>query len=361
VLIFDEPTAVLTPQEAEDLFSVMDELTDRGKTIIFITHKLGEAMASADEITVLRDGENVGTVAAADTTRDQLARLMVGREVLLDVEKGPSTPGDVVLEVSDLVVEDNRDVRAVDGVSFAVREGEVFGIAGVDGNGQSELVSAITGMHAVSDGSVQFRGEDFTDHSRRERIDAGLSYIPSDRQGEGLVMRFDLVQNGLLGSQHSEPFARGGRIDWGAATDHAEAIVEEYDVRPPTAETEARSLSGGNQQKFIVGREFSRDPELLVAAHPTRGVDVGSNEFIHERLLELRSAGVAVLLISSKLEEVTGMSDRLGVMHEGEIVGTVDPDRITEEQRGLLMASERPDTELPGVEPTPSATAGEQP
>jgi simple sugar transport system ATP-binding protein len=352
VLIFDEPTAVLTPQEAEDLFAVMESLTDQGKTIIFITHKLGEAMAAADEITVLRDGENVGTVPAGDTTREELAELMVGREVLLDVQKEPSSPGDVVLEVSDLSVEDNRGVEVVEDISFTVRAGEVFGIAGVDGNGQSELVAAITGMRGAEGGRVAFEGSDVTDDSRRERIDAGLSYIPANRQEEGLVMPFDLVENGLLGSQHSAPFARNGRIDWGHAADHAEGIIEEYDVRPPNARTEAKSLSGGNQQKFIVGREFTRDPRLLVAAHPTRGVDVGSNEFIHERLLELRAAGAAVLLVSSKLEEVTALADRLAVMHDGQFVATVDPERITEETLGLLMAGEQPQGEVPTVEQT---------
>jgi ABC-type uncharacterized transport system ATPase subunit len=343
VLILDEPTAVLTPQEVEDLFTVLEELTDSGKTIIFITHKLGEAMTAADEITVLRDGENVGTVSADATTREELAELMVGREVLLDVESEPADPGDVVLDVTEMTVEDERGVVAVDDVSVSVREGEVLGIAGVDGNGQRELVEAITGMRDVDAGAIEFRDDDVTGLSRRERIEGGLSYVPEDRQEQGLVMDFDLVENGLLGSQHSAPFARGGRLDWGVARDHAESVIEEYDVRPPDPDTDAESLSGGNQQKFVVGREFERDPALLVASHPTRGVDVGSIEFIHERLLELRSAGVAVLLVSSKLEEVQALSDRLAVMYEGEIVETVDPDAVTEEQLGLLMAGERPE------------------
>jgi len=342
LLILDEPTAVLTPQEVEDLFAVMDELTAGGKTIIFITHKLGEAMTGADEITVLRDGRNVGTVPADGTTREELAELMVGREVLLDVERPPTDYGERVLSVDDVVVDDDRGVEVVDGVSLSVRAGEVFGVAGVDGNGQMELVEAITGMRRPASGTVGFGDEDVTDWSRRERIDAGLSYVPADRQGEGLVLEFDLVENGLLGSQHAPPFARGGRIDWERTREHAENIVAEYDIRPPNPDAIAESLSGGNQQKFVVGREFERDPELLVAAHPTRGVDVGSIEFIHERLLELRAAGVAVLLVSSKLEEVQALSDRLTVMYEGEIVETVDPDRVTEEQLGLLMAGQQP-------------------
>jgi len=344
VLILDEPTAVLTPQEVGDLFAVFDELTAQGKTIIFITHKLGEAMTAADEITVLRDGKNVGTVDASATTREELAELMVGREVLLDVERPPTDFGEEVLAVDDLVVTDDRNVRAVEDLSLSVREGEIFGVAGVDGNGQSELVEAITGLQTPDSGTITLEGRDLTDRSRRQRIEAGMSYVPEDRQEQGLVMDYDLVENGLLGSQHQAPFARNGRIDWGEARDHAESVIGEYDVRPPDADTEAESLSGGNQQKFVVGREFERDPTLLVAAHPTRGVDVGSIEFIHERLLELRSQGVAILLVSSKLEEVQALSDRLAVIYEGSFVDTVDPDEVTEEELGLLMAGERPES-----------------
>mgnify|MGYP006271851445 CR=1 FL=1 len=342
-LILDEPTAVLTPQEVDELFEVLEELTAQGKTIIFITHKLGEAMRAADGISVLRDGRKVGTVDANETTQEELAELMVGREVLMDVDRGSAETGDVVASVSDVVVEDDRGVRAVDGVSFDVRGGEVFGIAGVDGNGQSELVEAVTGLQSVDEGDIRFLGEDVTTASRRDRIDAGMAYIPEDRQERGLVMEFDLVENGLLGSQHDPEFAANGRVDWAKTRGHAEAVIDEYDVRPPDADAEAASLSGGNQQKFIVGREFERDPELVVASHPTRGVDVGSIEFIHERLLELRRQGVAVLLVSSKLEEVQGLSDRLAVIYEGEFVDVVDPDETTEEELGLLMAGERPD------------------
>jgi simple sugar transport system ATP-binding protein len=342
VLILDEPTAVLTPQEVEELFEVLEELTDQGKTIIFITHKLGEAMRAADEITVLRDGRNVGTVDADGTTREDLAELMVGREVLLDVDRPPTETGEVVAAASNLVVEDDRGVRAVDDVSLDVRAGEVFGIAGVDGNGQSELVEALTGLSAPESGRIEFLGEDVTDTSRRRRIESGMAYIPEDRQERGLVMDFDLVENALLGSQHSPELGPNGRIDWSATREHAESIIEEYDVRPPNPDSTSESLSGGNQQKFIVGREFSRDPELVVAAHPTRGVDVGSIEFIHERLLELRERGVAIVLVSSKLEEVQGLSDRLAVMYEGEFIDVVDPGETTEEELGLLMAGERP-------------------
>jgi simple sugar transport system ATP-binding protein len=348
ILILDEPTAVLTPQEVEDLFSVLAELTAQDKTIIFITHKLGEAMTAADRITVLRDGRNVGSVAADETTREELAELMVGREVLLDVERPSTDFGDPVLAVSGLSVTDERGVRAVDDLSLSVREGEIFGVAGVDGNGQRELVEAVTGLVRPDLGTIRLEGTDLTDRSRRERIEAGMSYIPEDRQEQGLVMEFDLVENGVLGSQHAPPFAGDGRIDWDRADGHARSVISEYDVRPPDPEAEARSLSGGNQQKFVVGRELERDPTLLVASHPTRGVDVGSIEFIHERLLELRARGVGILLVSSKLEEVQALSDRLAVIHEGEFVDTVDPADTTEEELGLLMAGERPDAESGG-------------
>jgi simple sugar transport system ATP-binding protein len=363
VLILDEPTAVLTPQEVEELLGVLEELTAQGKTIIFITHKLGEAMQAADEITVLRDGKNVGTVDADDTTREELAELMVGREVLMEVDKAPADPGPVSLSVDGLRVTDERDVEAVSGVSFEVREGEVFGVAGVDGNGQAELIEAITGLRDPESGAVAAGETDVTDWSRRERIDAGMAYIPEDRQERGLVMEFDLVDNAILGSQHREPFASGGRIDWDATRDHAERIVEQYDVRPPDADAASGSLSGGNQQKFIVGREFERDPELVVATHPTRGVDIGSTEFIHDRLLELRDDGRAVLLVSSKLDEVQGLSDRLAVMYEGEIMDVVDPETVTEEELGLLMAGEYPEgyetaDSSSGSEPGPASGSG---
>jgi simple sugar transport system ATP-binding protein len=342
VLILDEPTAVLTPQEVQELFGVFEELTAQGKTIIFITHRLGEAMESADTITVLRDGRNVGSVPAAETTREELAEMMVGREVIFEVETEDRDPGRTGLAVSDLHVTDDRGVDQVAGIDLKIREGEIFGVAGVDGNGQSELVEAITGLEVPDRGTIELNGEDVTDSSRRSRIDAGMAYIPEDRQARGLVMDFDLEENGLLGSQHTRSFAPGGRIDWEGARGHATTLIDEYDVRPPDPNTTAKSLSGGNQQKFVVGREFLRDPSVVVASHPTRGVDVGSIEFIHDRLLDLRHEGKAILLISSKLDEVQGLSDRLGVIYEGEFIDVVDPDAVTDEQLGLLMAGEQP-------------------
>ena len=343
VLVLDEPTAVLTPQEVEELFDVFEELTAQGKTILFITHKLGEAMGAAEEITVLRDGRNVGTVPAGDTSRKELAELMVGREVLLETERDPVETGDVVLGVDSLRVRDGRGTERVSDASFAVREGEILGIAGVDGNGQSELIEAITGLRAPESGSVAIDGADVTRASRRTHTDRGMAYVPEDRQERGLVMDLDLVRNAVLGSQHDPAFAANGRIDWAAARAHAAAVIDAYDVRPPDPGARAASLSGGNQQKFVVGRELERDPRVVIASHPTRGVDVGSTEFIHERLLALRREGRAVVLVSSKLDEVRGLSDRLAVMYEGEFVDVIDPGETTEEQLGLLMAGERPD------------------
>ncbi|WP_396612750.1 ABC transporter ATP-binding protein [Haloferax sp. S1W] len=358
ILILDEPTAVLTPQEVEELFEVFEELTAQGKTIIFISHKLGEAMHAADDITVLRNGKNVGTVKADETSNEELAELMVGREVLLEPKSDPKEPGDEILSVEELHVDDNRGIEAVSNVSFDIREGEVFGIAGVDGNGQSQLVEAITGLRDPSSGRITYKSRDITHASRRSRIDDGMAYIPEDRHERGLVMDFDLVQNGILGSQHNRKFTSGGAIDWSSARDHSERIISEYDVRPPLADADAESFSGGNQQKFIVGREFERDPDFVVATHPTRGVDIGAMEFIHERLLDLREQGKAVLLISSKLDEVQGLSDRLGVMHDGELMDIVDPRNTTEEEIGLLMAGERPESSETEID-TANASVGD--
>jgi simple sugar transport system ATP-binding protein len=361
-LVLDEPTAVLTPQEVERLYDVMEELTERGHSLIFITHKLDEAMTAADEITVLRDGEAVGTVDADDTSREELARMMVGRDVLFELEDREHDPGASVLEADGLRVRDDRDIEQVRGVDFAVREGEVLGIAGVEGNGQSELVEAVTGLRSVDGGRVAFQGEDISEMSRRRRIEAGIAYIPEDRHEQGLVLDYDLVENGLLGNQTLSPYSDGIFLDWDAIRDHAESIVEEYDVNPPNVDAEATAFSGGNQQKFIVGREFEHDPDVVVAAHPTRGVDVGSIEYIHERLLELRDEGKAVLLVSSKLDEVQKLADRIAVMYEGEFVDVVDPDAVTEQELGLLMAGRRPDegatSDAAGTEP---ATDGGEP
>jgi simple sugar transport system ATP-binding protein len=351
-LILDEPTAVLTPQEVESLYQVMAELVEEAHSIIFITHKLEEAMQAADVITVLRDGEKVGSVDADETTQKELARMMIGRDVLFEVEQYDHEPGAPVMEVEGVRVSDNRGIEQVSGVDFSVREGEVFGIAGVEGNGQAELVEAITGLRQA-DGRLTYDGEDITDLSRRDRIEAGIAYIPEDRHESGLVLNYDLVKNALLGNQTLAPFEHGGFLNWSAVREHAEDIVQKYDVQPSKPTTKARSFSGGNQQKFIVGREFEHDPKLIVAAHPTRGVDVGSIEFIHEQLLEMRDDGTAILLVSSKLDEVQKLSDRIGVMYEGSFTDVVTPDAVTEEDLGLLMAGRRPGETASAAESRP--------
>ncbi|MDR5673808.1 ABC-type uncharacterized transport system, ATPase component [Halalkaliarchaeum sp. AArc-CO] len=343
VLILDEPTAVLTPQEVESLFDIFDELVADGKTIIFITHKLGEALRAADQISVLRDGKLVDTVDTDETTREELATMMVGREVLLEVTSTPADRGETTLAVENLEVDDDRDVRAVDGVSFSVANGEIFGIAGVDGNGQSELVEAITGLRAAESGRIILDDEDVTHDSRRQRIAAGMSYIAEDRQRRSLVLNYDLRRNALLGTQRLPEFADGGFVDWDYTGEYTDTVIDEYDVRPPDPTASARSLSGGNQQKFVVGRELERDPSLVVASQPTRGVDIGSIEFVHNRLLDLKTEGVGLLLVSSKLEEVQRLSDRMAIMYDGRFMDVVDPDDVTEEEIGLLMAGEYPE------------------
>ncbi|GAB3684572.1 ABC transporter ATP-binding protein [Salinarchaeum chitinilyticum] len=342
ILVLDEPTAVLTPQEVEGLFDVMTELTASGRSLIFITHKLDEAMEAADEITVLRDGAAVGTVSAAATSREELAEMMVGREVIFDAEDRATEPGAPVLTIEDLEVVGDRGLPKVRGVDCTVREGEILGVAGVEGNGQAELAESIVGLRSVADGTVTYEGTDITDASRRSLIQDGIAYIPQDRQSEGLVLDYDLERNALLGNQTIEPFVRRGVIDWDAVGDHAESIVEKYDVEPHDTAAVAESLSGGNQQKFVVGREFEHDPRAIVAAHPTRGVDIGSIEFIHDRLREMRDDGLAVLLVSSKLEEIQQLSDRIAVMYEGEFVDVVEPGAVTEQELGLLMTGTRP-------------------
>jgi simple sugar transport system ATP-binding protein len=340
VIILDEPTAVLTPQEVDELFEILRTLTDEGKTIILITHKLNEAVEVSDAITVLRDGKNIDTVDPEGTTKADLAEMMVGREVLLDVEKDDREAGESVLDLSGVTVAETDNVDQVSDVSFEVRKGEIFGIVGVDGNGQTELIEAITGLRGVSDGSVRLLEQDITGWSRRDRIEAGMAYIPEDRETKGLVTEFDLNENGLLGNQYSGSFSGRIRILWNRVRPHVKRLVDEYDVRPGNTDDTAGSLSGGNKQKFIVGRELETDPTLLIAAQPTRGVDIGSIEFIQDRLLEIRQKGKAVLLMSSKLDEAMQLSDRLAVMYDGELIDIVDPSAQSEEAVGLLMAGE---------------------
>lgn len=338
ILVLDEPTAVLTPQEVTELFEIMRNLTEQGKSIIFISHKLKEVLDISDHVTVLRRGKSIGTVATAETTQQELARMMVGRDVELVVEKGPAKLGKNILQVSELHVLDQRHLPAVRGVSFSVRAGEIFGIAGVDGNGQSELVEAITGMRRPTSGRVVINGHDLTGARPREVFESGVVHIPSDRHRHGLVLDFTIAENMILQTYYKPPFSNRGELDWETIHQEARRLIEEFDVRTPSEKVAAGSLSGGNQQKVIVARELSRQPELIVAAQPTRGLDVGAIEFVHRKLVEARDDGKAVLLVSLELDEILALADRIAVMYEGEIVGVVDSDTVTEEELGLMMA-----------------------
>jgi len=338
ILILDEPTAVLTPQEANDLFRIMRELTQRGVSIIFISHKLKEVLTIADRITVLRGGRVVGETTPAQSDEHSLASMMVGREVVLTVEKGAAKPGDVVLSVENLRVKDKRDHEAVAGVSFEVRAGEVLGIAGVQGNGQTELVEALTGLTHSLAGKVTLAGHDVTNAPPRRLVDIGLAHVPEDRHQYGMIGVYPIADNMILNTYHHAPFARGITMNNAAIEAYAKKLVAQFDVRTPSVYTKGSSLSGGNQQKMVVAREFSRPIKLLIASQPTRGLDVGSIEFIHKRIIEARDQGVAVLLVSAELDEVMSVSDRIAVMYRGKIVATVDAQTATREQLGLLMA-----------------------
>jgi len=338
ILILDEPTAVLTPQEANELFEVMRSLAAQGKSIIFITHKLKEVFAVADRITVLRNGRVVGTTTPAEATEAMLAEMMVGREVILTVDKGPPKLGDVVLDVENLIVLDDRGVQAVDGVSLQVQAGEILGVAGVQGNGQTELVEAITGLRPASSGRIEILGKDTTHASPREIIEAGVAHVPEDRQKHGLVLSYPLVDNLVLSTYYRPPFAEGLVMDDQAVDEFGRKAIAEYDVRTPSEYVLAAKLSGGNQQKLIVAREFSRISKLVVAAQPTRGLDVGSIEFIHQRLVEQRDAGSGILLVSVELDEIMSLSDRIAVLYQGKIIETLPASQATRERLGLLMA-----------------------
>jgi ABC-type uncharacterized transport system ATPase subunit len=337
ILILDEPTAVLTPLEVEELFKITHALVERGKSIIFITHKLKEVMAIADRITVLRNGRVVGTTTPAQTTEGQLAAMMVGREVLLQVDKEPARPGKAILEVEGLEVLDDRGNLAVRGVSFQVHEGEVLGVAGVQGNGQTELVQALTGLRPVAAGQVHILGKDTTGTSPRKILENGVAHVPEDRQKDGLVLSFPVADNLVLNTYYIAPFARLGVMKQEVILNTAEERATLFDVRTPSVMTSVSSLSGGNQQKVIVAREFSRPIRLLIASQPTRGLDVGSIEYIHRRIIEKRNEGCAVLLISPELDEVMSLADRIAVIFEGKIVDIVPADRATKEDIGLLM------------------------
>jgi ABC-type uncharacterized transport system ATPase subunit len=341
ILILDEPTAVLTPQETEELFQIMRGLTDQGKSIIFISHKLKEVMTIADRIIVLRNGRVTGETTPAQSSEEELAEMMVGREVTLIVDKGPASPGGVVLEVSGLTATDIRHQPILHGVDLFVRAGEVLGVAGVQGNGQTELVEVLTGLHTATGGSVRILDQDVINLSPRAITELGVAHIPEDRQTDGLVLPFPIFDNLILCTYYQPPFARRAVLQFDKVYSYAERLASEFDVRTPSIDLPAQNLSGGNQQKVIVAREFSRPIKLLIAAQPTRGLDVGSIEYIHRRLVQKRDEGVAVLLVSVELDEIMALSDRIAVMYEGKIVGAVDADKVTREELGLLMAGSR--------------------
>jgi simple sugar transport system ATP-binding protein len=340
ILILDEPTAVLTPQEAEELFEIIRSLQTEGKSIIFISHKLGEVLAIADRITVLRRGKTIETVPREGATEESLARLMVGREVLLRVDKPPGQPGEPLLTVENLRVREERGLECVRGISFEVRAGEIVGIAGVDGNGQSELIEAVTGLRRPEAGRIVAGGVDVTHETARECLDAGLGHIPEDRQRRGLVLDFSLAENIALHDYRQEPDSRWGWLYPKRLIARAGRLLKEFDVRGGGPRTPAASLSGGNQQKVILAREISRDPKVLVAAQPTRGLDVGAIEFVHRRLVAERDEGRAILLVSFELDEILSLADRILVLYEGQIVGEYTPD-VTEEELGIAMTGGR--------------------
>jgi simple sugar transport system ATP-binding protein len=344
ILILDEPTAVLTPQEAQELFEILDSLKAEGKSIIFISHKLNEVLEVAERITVLRRGKTIETVPREGATEQGLARLMVGREVLLRVDKTPAEPKEALLDVDDLHVLDERGLETCRGLSFEVHAGEIVGIAGVDGNGQSELIDAITGLRRPQSGRIRVADKDLTSGSSRERLDAGVGHIPEDRQLRGLVLDFTLAENLALHDYRLEPDSKYGWLFPRRMIDRARKLLKEFDVRGGGPQTLASSLSGGNQQKVVVAREVARNPQVLIAAQPTRGLDVGAIEFVHRRLVEERDEGRAILLISFELDEILSLSDRILVIYEGQIVSEFTPDASEEEIGFAMLGGTREET-----------------
>jgi general nucleoside transport system ATP-binding protein len=346
ILILDEPTAVLTPQEAGELFEILRSLKREGMSIIFISHKLNEVLEIADRISVLRRGKKIDTVPRAGATEQGLASLMVGRDVLLRVEKPPATPSEPLLEVEDLHALDDRGLEAVRGISLNVRAGEIVGLAGVDGNGQSELVEVLSGLRRSVSGRVLLGGSDVTGEGARKIIDRGVGHIPEDRQRRGLVLEFTLAENLVLHDYEKEPNSRFGWLFPDRIVSWSRRLLERFDVRGGGPQTRASALSGGNQQKVVLARELGREPRVLLAAQPTRGLDVGAIEFVHRQLVEARDAGKAVLLVSLELEEILSLSDRILVIYEGRIVGEYGPD-VTEEELGITMTGGRVAEEAP--------------
>ena len=339
VLIFDEPTAVLTPSEIDELISIMKNMTKEGKSIILITHKLREIKEAANRCTVIRRGKYIGTVNVKDTTEAEMAKMMVGREVTFKVEKTEAKPKDVVVKIENLSVNNNKKVLGLKNFSLDIRAGEIVGIAGVEGNGQTELVEALTGMRGVEAGNIIFKGKNIVKESIRQRIDDGMAHIPEDRHKRGLILDYTMEDNMVLKAYRNKPFSKNGLINRAKISEYAKKIIETFDVRSGEGgKSIARSLSGGNQQKGVIGREIESNPDFLIAVQPTRGLDVGSIEYIHKRLVEQRDLGKAVLLVSLELDEVLNVSDRIAVVNNGELVGIVNANETNENEVGLMMA-----------------------
>lgn len=339
VLIFDEPTAVLTPSEIDELISIMKNMTKEGKSIILITHKLREIKEAANRCTVIRRGKYIGTVDVKDATEADMAKMMVGREVSFKVEKVEAKPKDVVVKIENLSVNNNKKVLGLKNFSLDIRAGEIVGIAGVEGNGQTELVEALTGMRNVESGNIIFKGKNIVKESIRKRIDDGMAHIPEDRHKRGLILDYTMEDNMVLKAYKNKPFSKNGLINRAKISEYAQKIIETFDVRSGEGgKSIARSLSGGNQQKGVIGREIESDPDFLIAVQPTRGLDVGSIEYIHKRLVEQRDLGKAVLLVSLELDEVLNVSDRIAVVNNGELIGIVNANETNENEVGLMMA-----------------------
>lgn len=348
ILILDEPTAVLTPDESEELFASLKSMTSKGFSIILITHKLEEVFHHSDRVTVLRHGRVAGSLDTGDTTKEKLATMMVGRNVFFDQKKEAAKPGPSLVQVRNIRVKNDKGLTAVEDISFDVRRGEIFGIAGVDGNGQLELGEALAGLRKVESGTVSMEGNDITNASTRERIDRKISHIPDDRQTKGLVLGFSVAENLILASHWTKPFDRGLSIDRAYMKRNAEKLVEDFDIRPRAIESPASKLSGGNQQKVVLARELSRDPEFILGIQPTRGLDVGAIEFVWEKLLEERRRGKAVLLISTDLDEILHLSDRIGIIYKGEFTGIVTPETPLDEIGLCMTGCSDPEEKLNG-------------
>lgn len=338
ILILDEPTAVLTPQEIDELAQIINNLKREGKSVILITHKLKEVMKMSDRVTIIRRGKITGTVKTSETNIEKLAELMVGRKVNLVVEKKAADVGKEILRVENLAAKDNRGLTAVNDVSLSVRSGEILAVAGVDGNGQTELVEVLTGLRKPESGKIELNGKNIFGKSPRQIIDSGLGHIPEDRHRRGLILKYSLYENAVLGSQYKKNFTKGIIMNYKAIRQHCRNLIEEFDIRTPNSDVPASSLSGGNQQKLIAAREIAKNPDLLIASQPTRGLDVGAIEYIHKRLVKERDEGKAVLLVSLELDEVMGLADRIAVMYGGKVVAVLDRKDATEQKLGILMA-----------------------